>query len=719
MTRRVLIDGAFTDGLVTDAPAHLLGPRMAAVAQNLIVIDGTARRRRGWRYVGKTHANALTGVRSADFALSGRTRRMVTTSAGVFDDFAGSNIVQVSNRDDYLPRCLYRDEMILCSQDGQLGILRYAGAGWNDGTNNSFEYEGRQTAGAGAGNPVTIAMNTTAGSAQFTYTLPGVNSANIVSLVDLTDDASSFFVNWARGSMPVMGTKIVNISATDTGTLLSAISSGSWSSTASTVNSVGYAYPAVAVYGAGTITVAASTATGQGTEWSTGAWGSITLALDSVLASIGGTAYHVAVNALASDTSMTAVGLPDTTTPSQYFITRGLPFADACVHRDSLVGTGCAQFPNRVYICPPGWDMESPPGGTPPTILAATTFQNADTNHFLVDFIDVPSSVDTDPVVTVISSPGPLLVIKTDDAHGIYGEYPNFTQALLPGGQGAGCIDRRSRVSCRWGQLWAGRNGIHLYAGSRVYDITENKINTTWRNLVADHLSQTGFYCAMGVSGDKLLVSIGHDGDTGSTLCYDLARQTWDGYFTNHQAVGFDSPTDEARSLIWAAAPIASDPERLRDSSELLDGDGPVIDGALTTTAEAPVMTAVTSSGLIRHDGNDGLAKVIDCSVTASLTSGTSGGVPTGHSELRYQVATSGGIDNEAVAVTPATAKVMTANAALAPRTRSRVPVGRNARFASVNFTTESTPTANATTDDYDVIVRQLAITVRDSRDRA
>ena len=735
--RRVVIQAPFTDGMVTDVPAHLLGPRMSSRSENLITIDGTARRRRGWRWTGgRTMGAAVIGVRSADFALAGASRRVVTTAEGAFDEMSAAQLVQfygdllapTITAAPFIPRCVYRDEVILCPVDGQRGILRYAGAGWNDGSNSGWNYALRQVASAQGGNPVTMSLNASAGSARLNYATPVTNPQSVVALNLLTASQPGWYAVFAPfAAVPALCFKLVNIDGAGTAVLGSAVSSGSaLSNTGSVVMPFGFAYPAVSVYSGGSVTAnsGTSTVTGQGVQWSGGAWGAVAPFANPgfdglLLLAAGAPAHHYSVASVPTSATLLSPGVPTVAAQSQYHITRGLPFRDACVHRDSLVGTGCPQYPNRVYICPPGWDLEGPPGSPPPLVVAAASFDNADPNHFLVDFIDVPSSVDSDPMVAVVPSQGPILCLKSDDAHGIYGDWPSFTQALLPGGQGAGCIDLRSTVSCRWGQFWAGRNGVHQYTGQRVQSITEGRIDSTWRALVAQHLGAAGFFCAAGTSGDKLLVSIGSTGSTGATLCYDLARQVWDGFVTNHQARGYDAPADEARSLVWCADQNSASNGALRDSGGMLAGEGPVVDGGALTTAPAPVMTAETSTGVLRHDGNDGLSKVIDASVTATVLSGTSSGSPTGHAQLGYQVRTSGGVGNQPAVLTPASPQVMTAHASLAPLVRSRVRVGRPARFCSVAVTTASTPTASATSDPYDVIVHQITVSLRDSRERA
>jgi hypothetical protein len=623
---------------------------------------------------------------------------------------------------------------------GQRGILRYAGGGWSTVSDNSWDaIVDNASASIGLDERSHIVTSATAGDRTITYTA-GTGLDNFTTVVN--GDASGWFVNWTGMVGPVVSCRLAQNTTTTTGTLLHAVSGGEATTTlfydqvgnvnTQFISTVGAAYPAVSVYSEGS---ASSTSTGflvsgTGTRWSTGAWGDVHVdnaglesAVDDMsphlLASIlfsttdGGNWLHRGIYRVQNDTTLYCQEIGISFSQRPYHITRGLPFTDACVHRDSLIGTGCAQYPNRVYICPPGWDLESPPGSVPPLSLKIASFGNLDPNYFFVDFIDVPSTVDTDPMEAIMSSPGPILALKSDDAHGIYGDFPNFTQALLPNGKGSGCFDKRSTVDCRWGQFWAGHNGVFQFTGGRVVNVTEGRIETTWRNLAAEHHGQTGFYCAAGVCGSKLIISIGHDGDAGETLSYDLVSQRWDGFLTNHQAIGFDDPINEVQSLVWAAAPIASDPEKLRDSGPMVDGEGPVVDGALLTTAPAPVMTATTGTGMARNEGIDGLAKMVDLAVSAEVE-----GPSTGHSKLTPSAEIAGGIDDENEnSTTSLPAIEPTTSVSLIQRTRGRI--NRKGRTFAVKVDTTATPSGNATSAEQDVIVHQITATFRDSRERA
>lgn len=751
--RRVTIHAPFTDGLVTDAPKHALGPRMASEAKNMLILDGIATRRRGFELspgaVGAM-AKPINGVLPVELALAGIKRTLVSTPDGVFDEASGATRLQILGNGDVaydysvLPRCVYRDEVIFCHQDGKRGIRRYAGAGWAS-TSNGYTFEVRQFTGRAAGNPATIAMNTTLGSAEFTYTLPGTNSANIVSLSTLTESQPGWFVLWTGRSGPSFSAKIANVYGGDKGTLLSAISSGSWSTDSATVHSWGAAYPAVAVYSAGSITISGTTATGQGTQWSTGLWGKVNDAsadsndryIASLLVSSAGTTYHRAITSVASDTSLTVSTFPATfSDPAQYSITKGLPFTEACTWKNSLCGAGVAQYPNRVYIAPPGWDLESPPGSVPPLRYEGASFANPDPNFFLIDFFDVPTSVDTDPVVALIPASGSLLVIKENSVHGIYGEFPSFSQSLIQ--RGIGCIDKRSAFSAPSGAFWAGRTGIYRYTPQGgLADITGGRVSSKWMELVDTYLNTDGFYCAAGEANGKLLVSIGNKVggvSKGETLCFDIRSGAWDGFITNHNARYYatDRRETEYEKLYWAAAD-ASDGLVLRDSGRMLDGRGPVADDGVLSGEDPPLMDVTTSTGLGRGSaGIDSMVRLVDCAVSVEVV-----GEQTGHAVLTPSVVTEGGIENQPQVVT--SLPFLSPSPAKAAIQRSRLRVNRSGRTHAVRFLSEGSvpiaaefypatdlypsetlyPAALSSLQDYDVKIHQITVSVRESRERA
>lgn len=749
--RRVTIQAPFTDGLVTDIPAHQLGPRMASAAVNMLIVDGVAQRRLGHHQYARLNgmASPIRGVRRVRFALANREADLVVTKDGGWADdgvaefrWLGSTTSSTNLIDyDVLPRCVYNDEVIICDQAGERGIRRYAGAGWNDGSNNSFAYEFRQFA---ATNKATVAMNTTAGSREFSYTLPGTNDGNIVDLATLTKSQPGWYVNWGGVAGPRFGSKIANVYSTSKGTLLSAVSVGGWPwpwfATGTRVSMTGTAYPAVSVYSAGSVTTASSgtVATGVGTEWVNGDWGKVLpdaaanndSDIPAMLYINGGQAYHRFIGSVSSDTSMIVAAVPDITTPMQYHITRGLPFADACVHRGSLCGAGVRQYPNRVYIAPPGWDLESPPGSVPPLRLEAASFQNPDPNYFLLDFIDVPSTVDTDPVVAVLPSNGPLLVIKGRSLYGIYGDWPNFTQSLIAGG--VGCVDRRSAISTEYGQFWAGPEGIYRFMPQTgAVDITAGRINNTWRRLAAMK-GTSNFVCAMGAANGKLVVGVGNEFHQ-YTLVHSLDTGAWDGFQGMPMPVALEAVENGGDPDGLLAAAHANTPvsgggtgdrgKYLRDYGPMLAGRGTPIDHGET---RPPTMTATTSAGLARHEGIDGMSRMLDVALSG-VCEGRVSGTST-YTKLSAVPAISGGVDDASwtaggvceLSEEPGTDAVR----------RRRGRVGVNGRLHAVTVKAESSAAADSPLDSvvksdgetyspYRSKVHQLTVSFRDSRGRA
>lgn len=742
--RRVTIQAPFTDGLVTDIPAHMLGPRMAASASNMIIVDGVATRRRGsGTWSGFTLDNPILGLRFVDFALTDKSGLVELSKDGGFAIFGSSpmkflgSTTSATNLIDYdvLPRCVYRDEVILCDQSGHRGIRRWAGAGHSAAFANEF----RQFAGT---NKALVAMNTTIGSAEFSYTLPGTNDGGIVALDVLTDSQPGWFVRWEGTPSPAFSSKVSNIYSTSKGTLASAISAGTWASASTAkVQMTGTAYPAVSIYSAGTVTMvqSGSVATGAGTEWVTGDWGDVypdaAGNLDwepaSMIFTFSGIASHRVIGTVSSDTSMTVNSAPDASTPMQYHITRGLPWKDACVYRGSLCGVGVAQYPNRVYIAPPGWDMESPPGSVPPLRLAATSFNNADPNYFLLDFIDVPSTVDTDPVVALLPSTGPLLVIKGNSLYGIYGDFPNFTQSLIS--DGAGCIDRRSAFACAYGQFWAGSTGVFRYTpSSGPVDVTQGRINGEWRRLVRAMADGSGFFCAAGEANGKLIVSIGNTARE-CVLVHDIESGAWDGFqdIPAFVSCGNRAGAGGAADLLVVAPSV--DPDATPPAGEtrakreleyglMLAGSReakPLDYGA----SRPPRMRVSTGTALARNEGIDGLSRMVDVSMSATVEGTSSAGTST-FSTASVDVVTSGGVlGDDATSTNTGMVSIPEPGGG-----RRRDRVGRVGRLhqLGVDVSSSANNVALATvsvdgvsTYPYAAAIHQLTASFRDSRRRA
>jgi hypothetical protein len=307
-------------------------------------------------------------------------------------------------------------------------------------------------------------------------------------------------------------------------------------------------------------------------------------------------------------------------------IGRRCPWTDAAVWRGSLCGTGVAQFQNRVYIAPPGWNPALPPGAVEPFDPSALVLASGMDFHTL-DYVDVPAPDDTDPVVALLPSPNPLLVLKRESAYGIYGSFPSFSAELLPNGAGAGCIDLRSAISVEEGAFWVGENGVYWYRGGQIVEITSRAINREWRALMAEGIS----YVTTGIAFGHLVVSVLTLAGTSRTYLYRLPTGRGD------TGAWISRLTNLSPRFMFTAR-VSGEIERLlavQDASQgrvidirpALAGVSPnatftqatTVAAAVDGNATRPVFNFTTGAGLAGVDGIEGEQKVLDISVSAKV----------------------------------------------------------------------------------------------------
>ena len=591
--RRSSLDRPFTGGMVSDQPAHILSPQLSVYAQDGFTPYGMFRQRQGWEYDGSTAdvADNLTSVYRNQFLLADVTRTITGDDDGdlFIHNSASSGTALFAGTVEHLPRCVYRDELMFCAQDGQTPMRRYAGVG-----------TGTFTSAASTYNALKATITATAGS----YGSPAVG----------------MFLYARTASSPTTGIvyKVIEVNSTTSLTVDGIKATDTLTATSLTASATGTTYACVNVYDAGTIiTTSATTGTGNGTKWQNGGWGSVqsgaSLTSDCVLVlqndSLVG---NLTIASVSSDTAMTFDKC--TTQPENtYAITRRAPFKDAASHKGSLWGTGVAQYPSRVYVGPPGWNPSFPPGGVlpfDPTTRESYAFTNA--NDHLMDFVDVPSSFDGDDNIAILSSPNPLLVLKRNAVYGIYGSYPNFSVDMVA--DGIGCIDIRSAHSYDEGQFWAGEGGIYWYTGGRIVDLTAGKINREWRALTRDFDYGTSDYCTLGVAQGHLVVHITTGGGTTQrTYLCDLRNQSWQSRISNFTP------------RYMATSRIAGEKEKLLAVSNARQGRvlnfSPALDGSGTAkddAGDAPRLQAWTPEGIDGSDIDDD-TRFIDLAVHANV----------------------------------------------------------------------------------------------------
>ena len=339
----------------------------------------------------------------------------------------------------------------------------------------------------------------------------------------------------------------------------------------------------------------------------------------------------------ASGSTITGTAADKTLANTTYHIQRRLPFKDATVHKNSLWGCGVYEYPNRVYVGAPGWNLGIPPGAVDPfdPINAHTL---TDISDFQMGTIDVPSPLDGDPVVAVLSTGGPLLVLKGSSVYGIFGTYPSFEQTLIA--NGAGCVDLRSAVSSDGVAYWAGRDGVYSYAGAgQIQNLTGGKIQREWQALMRGF--DTASCVSAGIVSGFLVVSvtwlsglatggakIGPDEDNPSerTFIYDMRQQTWTGRMSNFTARGMQTArvanetpalfavSDEYPGKIIDVTPVVTGTKCTDREAQKFNAADP-IDAAGT----GPQLNAWTSASLAQSVGIEGESRMLDLAIHTNL----------------------------------------------------------------------------------------------------
>ena len=613
----------FTGGMVTDAPAHTLDPSLSTYAQDGFTPQGVFTQRQGWEYDGST-ADAAVNLRSvarAKFVLSAVTRTLTTTGSLIYVHNPSGVGTPVGDpaAGTILFRCVYDDQLIGCYQDGITPMVLYSGA--------AFEVDDVTTAGSVANTAtITASVGTWAAvSTKGAYKLLSVNSA----------------ADYSPGVWP----RILERNST-TSLTIDGIKFSTTATNSGDTRGTGLTYPCVNVYDAGTgsFNTAFDVFTGVGTKWSTFGVRWSTYDDDALLGikeTKVGTVHRIFE--VASDTELNLGDVSQSDTNIKYAILRRCPFKDAATHKGSLWGTGVAQYKSRVYVGPPGWNLAFPPGFTPPydpDILPTST----NPNKFLMDFIDVPSSNDSDDIIAILTSPNPLLVLKRSSVYGVYGSFPNYSVDMIA--DGIGCIDIRSAQSFDEGQFWAGESGIYWYSGGRVTDLTDGRINREWRNLTRDFDYGTSDYCSIGLSQGHLIVHITTAGGTiQRTYLCDLRGRTWQSRISNFTPrYMFASRVSGESEKLLAVSDARQG--RVIDFTPALDRSGTSKDDA----GSAPRLVAYTPEGIDGGD-TDADTRFVDLSIHANAyDAGAAGATSMAVSVVSQDALTSGATGTKALA---------------------------------------------------------------------
>lgn len=735
-------------GLITDIPSNLLKSDSYPYAKDVILHQGVARERWGfstaWEpdWFGTSDSLSVARVK---FKLADRTCWVVTTTAG--EILTDSYDINLTSTDDKtisgrrytgpLVRCVYRDEAIVCYRDGRTPIARYSGGA-------------RPSQGL-------------AGAATYTQ-----NQSNIEAVTGLSfdQDAAGFYVRTTLGIGQVhTEARVVDFdrNTLDDFTIEDAIHLGatsyarSWDTGtyASETSAVAWAsFPCVSIESQGTVTVTASTGTytvnSFGARWS-----------DHLYDAGGGdfSVYPTDVNSAVlywntptstwklrevnyftlSFASLYGAGsATETTTKQKYEVLMPPTFTDAAVHKGSLWGCGVYWWPNRVYVAPPGWNPAYPPGATYPYDVSEE-LSKASPDMFKLDFVDVPTRDDSDAVVALLPSNGPLLVLKRSSVYAVHGSYPNFDVNLLS--ETSGCLTREGAVTIDNQPFWLDRNGIYTYRGGQVVDLTAGKISRQWRGLMAGWQGISTSKLAIGGVAGYLVVSLLNldstktfygrtdaeaSNPTKRVLVYSLEAGEWVTELSGVNANCFGSirAEGEADALVfglrdtaphydlapaltgaawdWAAPVQGGDGTfsyPLGSPSQALNYDE---DGVGTT----PTAEFWTPSNLAERAGIDGEARLIDAS--AVTVNHDAGGTPrTQVLKVSQDLGRLG--DKDATPVT-----VATINATSTKKfQRTRFRVGRSGRQHQVRVSLGNAPTTSA-----DQEFHEFVLNFRDPRSR-
>lgn len=648
--RQMIVARPFAGGYRSDVPDYALNPNECAYAQDLIYPFGIAQQRWGWTYDGTTAdvAANLAGVDRSRYPVPERTLTVTSAvdgSAYIHNASAAGTRIFASflspSSPVWIPRCMYNGELILCAQDGRTPLLRYAGSLLPHSTSNPLASKWWNLA-AGASSP----------TASTNPSFPGV------SWPTDTDKGSFFSAVYPSGAgtygqYPGISTRIIANVSTSVITIdsvrnsqatASALGNGDYSR----VSPVGFAWPGVSIWDTGTMTsVSSKTFSFSGSALSQVVirdgfpWGDALYVKNPTAGSPHFMGQITTVGATTIDTVSTP---PSGLANTSYRIARRLPYKDATVHKNSLWGCGVEQYPNRVYVGPPLWDIGLPPGAVEP-FDPTLDGQFADADEFFLTPVDVPSRYDSDPVVALLPTPGPLLVLKGASVYGIYGTYPSYEQTLLT--TGAGCVDLRSAISVDGIAYWAGRDGIYMYSGGQIQPLTRGRIEREWQALMRGYGSSSSVSAAV-VAGHLVVSAVGlsntatgeakigpdSSNPTDRTFIYDMKAQQWTSRISNARIRNMSSVrvpgevpsilgvSDDRQGRVIDLTPTITGTKCMNRASQTL-ADADPTDAAGT----GPRMQAWSSSSMGGANGIEGETRMLDLVIHTNLYD--SAGTPT------------------------------------------------------------------------------------------
>lgn len=683
-TPRVL---PFAGGMVPDLPSHLVGPDRCVYAENMFAPNGVFRRRYGWDRIGTVQFAYAPATKKT--ALKTSSGRIVLSTfrappyngeTRAYDSATATNYLNLGAFT--IPRAEYNGEYLLVTR-------------LSDGTT---PYWLRRYAEA----PYAAPSSGSVGSIANTAT---INNGGTTTPVDWY---ARF--EWRGGgratSVAVPPPSWYRIVANSGGTLtlqdLKFSQSVSQHPFAAVLYPYGHCYPAVPVENSGTVTAVGeptNTVTGTGTLFTRGVG---TGGADSIIITPDGEdAIHASVVVL-SDTSIGNYIGATVSSASVFQMASRLPFMDVAVYNGSLFGCGVPGQPGRVYIGPDGWNLSMPPGLTTPYDPVRNN-RSSNVNDFLMDFIDCPSIDSKDAVVSLLETPGGVLVLCRKTVRIITGSYPSFSQDIVEQGKGVGAYSVESSISGVAGAFWVDENGIYWsLTGGDISNIAELGIAEEWKNLMRSGVS----YISLGVHGNHLLVAVKPTTGSGWSYIFNLRERTWGSRFLNYVPYyqhPFRSDDTSGIDMLLAASPSHGYPI---DAAPMLAGtksDGSAAAGANDYDGTVIGAKVTSGSGLAQSAGIEGEAKLLEVSLAMRLPDASGAA----HVDASVEH-----VDSLHDGVPAKTKQVTFPSAASSEILRKKKPVNRAGRQVQVALELDSPATAT------DFEIHEFVTTWRDLRGR-
>ncbi len=188
------------------------------------------------------------------------------------------------------------------------------------------------------------------------------------------------------------------------------------------------------------------------------------------------------VDKVTSDTAMTlkanaALSLVD----EPYIALRGDGNWDIAITTSTgKVGWLNAVYAERQWYANQGTDV----GGTARVWFSDVNDHEAvDLSTYNGDFIDIPSTVSVvEPIRGLMPTYNALLVFKETETYAVFGNSPtSFNVRKL---EDDGVFMPMAVQPYSGGCIWPGRNGIYVYDGVNVSNITTNKLGQWWKDMV-------------------------------------------------------------------------------------------------------------------------------------------------------------------------------------------------------------------------------------------